>query len=110
MRASIVDGVSWTPERGALSAEDGLGRLSRFARSCVAVGEWLLVPDATTPIVLGTKTGAPEAADTITDALNGRWPGTRSTIICGGFETVPMSLLQACIELRRSPRVLWIVA
>jgi len=110
VKASIVDGVWWTPERGALSAEDGLGDLSRFGRSCAAVSEWLLVPDASTPVVLGTKTGAAEAANTITDELLGRWPGTRATIVSGGNETVPSSLLQACIELRRSARVVWIVA
>ena len=110
MKASIVDGMWWTPERGALSAEDGLGKLSRFARSCAAVSERILVPDAETPVVLGTKSGAAQAASTITEQLLDRWPGTRLTVVSSGLETVPASLLEACIALRRSPRVLWVVA
>lgn len=110
MKAKLVDAVAWTPERGALSADDGLGALCRFARACAAVSEWMLVPDANTPVVIGTRSGAKLAPPIVEAQLVDRWPGARVSFVSGGLETVPLSLLEALLSLRKSRRVLWVVA
>lgn len=110
MKAFVRASVSWTPERGGLSAEDGLADLSRFSRSCAAVLEELRAPDATTPLVVGTASGAPESPSVIVEELRERWPGTSVHVVTAGLETVPASLLEAVSLLGTHGEVSWVVA
>lgn len=109
MRAFLRDHLTWTPERGTLSAEDGLANLSRFSRSCAAVLEDIRHPDQTAPVVVGTATGAAESPATIASELAGRWPNTDVHLVSAGVETVPASLLEAIALLRRYEVLSWVV-
>lgn len=109
MKASVHAASAWTPERGVLSAEDGLGQLSRFGRTCAAVVERVGVPDATLPIIVGTRHGATVSPAKVGEELELRWPDAEVSLLHAGADTLPVSLLDACLVLSRWNRVLWTV-
>lgn len=107
--AGLLEAAVWTPEDGGLSAEDGLGALSRFSRSCAAVSERVRSPNASTPIIVGTVRGCTEPPLVVHDELQGRWPGARISIVMGHAETIGVSFLEASIALQDASQVLWTI-
>lgn len=109
MRMHVRARVTWTPERGALSAEDGLASLSRFSRTCAAVLDEIRAPGVTTPLVVASATGSTEAPERIARELGERWPGAELHLVTSGLETVPASLLEAMCVLSRHEELSWVV-
>ncbi len=109
MKARVLDAVYWTPERGALSAEDGLGGLSRFVRTCAAITERLRGPDVTSRVVVASCTGAADPPASVASELEARWSGARVSVVSAGVETVPASFLEAAFMLELADVVLWTV-
>ncbi len=109
MKAFVRALATWTPERGALSAEDGLARLCRFSRTCAAVLDEIRGPEVETPLVVGTATGAAESPRRVAEELRERWPGSDVHLVTSGLETVPASLLEAMCLLTRCDEVSWVV-
>lgn len=109
MKAFVRAHATWTPERGALSAEDGLADLCRFSRTCAAVLDEIRAPEVKTPLVVGTATGATESPGRVAEELRERWPGSDVHLISSGPETVPGSLLEAMCLLRRCDELSWVV-
>lgn len=109
MKAWVADASVWTPERGALSAEDGLGSMSRFSRTCAAVVERLLVPDGDVLVILGTSTDPSASPAEVTDELRGRWPGSSLEIVVAGAQTLPLSGLDALASVGCGRTVVWAV-
>lgn len=109
MRAYVRAHVTWTPERGALSAADGLANLCRFSRTCAAVLDEIRAPEVKTPLVVATATGAAASPRRVAEELRERWPGSDVHLITSGLETVPASLLEAMCLLSRYDEVSWVV-
>lgn len=109
MKAWIADASVWTPERGALSAEDGLGKLSRFSRTCAAVVERVLVPDDGVLVILGTSTHVSISPTEVADELRGRWPKAGLEFVVADSQTLPLSGLDAVLSVGCGRTVLWAV-
>ncbi len=109
MKAWIADASAWTPEHGALSAEDGLGSLSRFSRTCAAVVERILVPNREVLVILGTSTAPSLSPHQIADELQQRWPHTGLELVVAGSQTLPLSGLDALLSVGCGKTVLWAV-
>lgn len=109
MKAWLSDAWVWTPERGALSAEDGLASLSRFSRTCAAVVENILVPDVDVLVVLGTSTPPAVSPAEVADELRRRWPGSGLEFVVAGAQTLPLSGLDALVSVGCGRTVLWAV-
>ncbi len=108
MNAGVLDALGWTPERGVLSAEDGLGSLCRFSRTCVAVVEQLWTPEVN-PVVVGTATGVSTHPGTVLEELGRRWPRASVELVVGGAQTLPASFMEASFALEDAETVLWVV-
>lgn len=109
MRSWVADASTWTPECGALSAEDGLGALSRFSRTCAAVVERIRIPDADVLVVLGTSTQPQAAPADIATELRGRWRDCGVDLVIAGPDTLPLSGLDALVAAAGPRTVLWAV-
>ncbi|MBV1861018.1 MAG: hypothetical protein KUG77_21555 [Nannocystaceae bacterium] len=109
MRTWIADASVWTPERGAVSAEDGLGALSRFSRTCAAVVERVLIPDRDVLVILGTSTLPTVSATDVARELGARWPGSGLEFVVAGSKTLPLSGLDALASVGCGRTVLWAV-
>ncbi|MCR9166319.1 MAG: hypothetical protein ACE37F_00165 [Nannocystaceae bacterium] len=109
MKAFVRAHRLWTPERGALSAEDGLARLSRFSRCCAAVLEEVRRPSAVSPLVVGTASGSSCSPEQVATELGERWQGAEVHLISSGPQTVPASLFEAIAMLERHGEVSWVV-
>jgi len=105
----IADASVWMPERGALSAEDGLGSLSRFSRTCASLVERVIAPDDEVLVILGTSTKPELSPAEVARELRGRWPGSGVEIVTAGSETLPLSGLDALVSVRPERTVLWTV-
>ncbi len=108
MKVGVVDALGWEPERGALSAEDGLGALSRFSRTCAAVVERCWDP-AASRVIVGTATGASVPAATVLEELGGRWPKATVELVVGGAQTLPTCLIEAAFALEHADAVVCVV-
>lgn len=109
MKAWVADASVWTPERGTLSAEDGLGSMSRFSRTCAAVVERVLIPDRDVLLVLGTSTAPSTSPTEVVDELRERWPDSGLEIVVAGVQTLPLSSLDALVAVGCGRTVVWAV-
>lgn len=109
MKAWVADASAWTPEQGALSAQDGLGALSRFSRTCAAMVERVLFPDGGVLVILGTSEGLSISPTEVADELRGRWPDAGLEIVVAGSQTLPLSGLDALVSVGCGRTVLWAV-
>ncbi len=109
MNAWVSDASAWTPERGVLSAEDGLGALSRFSRTCASVVERVTVPDSEVLVILGTSTKPELPPAEVARELKARWPDAGLEIVIAGPDTLPLSGLDALVSVSTSRTVLWTV-
>ena len=108
MNGWVEDASVWTPELETLSAEDGLGSLSRFSRTCAAVVERLIVPDEEVLVVLGTSTPPTVPLTEVTAELLDRWPGCGLEYVVAGRDTLPLSGLDALVSVGSRRTTLWL--
>ncbi|MGH1344041.1 MAG: hypothetical protein ACRBN8_20955 [Nannocystales bacterium] len=109
MKAWIADASVWTPEHGALSAEDGLGSLSRFSRTCASIVERVLPPSREVLVILGTSTPPEASPEQTALELKQRWPDCGLEFIVAGAQTLPMSGMDALVSMGHGRTVLWAV-
>lgn len=109
MKAWVADASVWTPERGALSAADGLASMSRFSRTCAAVVERILVPDRDVLVILGTSTAPSVSPEDVADELRRRWPDSGLEFVVAGAQTLPLSGLDALVSVGCGRTVVWAV-
>ena len=109
MKAYVRDAIAWTPERGGLSAEDGLGALTRFARTVAATTERCGWPTVGSAIIVGGRDLAGASADEVVRALADRWE-SEVELVTAASNTVPLSLLDALLTVSERGGAWWIVA
>lgn len=108
MKIGVRDAIGWTPERGVLSAEDGLGSMSRFSRTCAALSETIWTPNVDVPVVLGTtNSGDIDPSEALAE-VEARW-ASRCALVRAGLQTVPLSLLEARFAMAEQGTALWVV-